>query len=100
MLKYILLIIILLPKDLLSQNILVKNGTLLTVTNGVKENTDILIINGKIAKIDKNLTAPEGTRIVDANNQYVMPGIIDAHSHIALDVINEATSPVTAEVNV
>ena len=100
MLKYILLIIILLPKDILSQNILIKNGTLLTVTNGVKENTDLLIINGKIAKIDKNLTAPEGTRIVDANNQYVMPGIIDAHSHIALDVINEATSPVTAEVNV
>jgi len=100
MLRYILLIIILLPKDLLSQNILIKNGTVLTVTNGVKENTDVLIINGKIIKIDKNLTAPEGTRIVDANNQYVMPGIIDAHSHIALDVINEATSPVTAEVNV
>ena len=79
-------------------NILVKNGTLLTITDGVKENTDILITNGKISKIGQGLTASAGTKIVDAEGQFVMPGIIDAHSHIALDAVNESTNPVTAEV--
>ncbi len=100
MLRYILLLIIIFPQYTFCQDILIKNGTLLTITNGIKENTDILVINGKISKIDKNLTAPSGIKIIDAKNQFVMPGIIDAHSHIALDVVNEATSPVTAEVNV
>jgi imidazolonepropionase-like amidohydrolase len=84
----------------IAQNILIKNGTVLTVTQGTKENTDVLITNGKIAKIDKNLTAPVGTQTIDAKGMYVMPGIIDAHSHIALDVVNEATSPNTADVHV
>jgi imidazolonepropionase-like amidohydrolase len=84
----------------IAQNILIKNGTVLTVTQGTKENTDVLITNGKIAKIDKNLTAPVGTQTIEAKGMYVMPGIIDAHSHIALDVVNEATSPNTADVHV
>lgn len=83
-----------------AQNVLIKNGTILTVTQGTKENTDILVTNGKIARIDKNIVAPAGTQVIDAKGLYVMPGIIDCHSHIALDVVNEATNPVTAEVNV
>ena len=78
--------------------VLIKNGTVLTVTNGVKENTDVLIRDGKIQKIGAGLKAPSGAKVIDAGGMYVMPGIIDAHSHIALDAINEATSPVTAEV--
>lgn len=79
-------------------DILIKNGTVLTITNGVKENTDILVKDGKISKIGQNLTAPNGTKTIDAKGKYVMPGIVDAHSHIALDVVNEATSPNTADV--
>lgn len=79
-------------------DVLIKNGTLITITNGTKENTDILIRNGKIDKIGKGLSAPSGVEVVDAAGKFVMPGIIDAHSHIALDAVNEATSPVTAEV--
>ena len=60
----------------------------------------MLVINGKIAEIGKNLKAPDGTREIDATGQYLMPGIIDAHSHIGIDAVNEATHPVTAEVNV
>lgn len=100
MLRYIIFIILIFPKVIFCQDILIKNGTLITITNGTKENTDILIINGKISKINKNLAAPSGALVIDAKNQFVMPGIIDAHSHIALDVVNEATNPVTAEVNV
>lgn len=78
-------------------SILIKNGTVLTVTDGVKENTDVLIQNGKISKIGKNLAA-SGAKEVDATGMFVMPGIIDAHSHIALDVVNEASDPNTSDV--
>ncbi|MFN7119912.1 MAG: amidohydrolase family protein [Saprospiraceae bacterium] len=79
-------------------NMLIKNGTVLTVTKGTLENTDILIEKGKIKQIGKNLTAPAGVQVVDATGLYVMPGIIDAHSHIAIDAVNEGTNPVTSEV--
>lgn len=79
-------------------DVLIKNGTVLTITDGTKENTDVLIRNGKISAIGQNLNAPSGVKTIDASGKFVMPGIIDAHSHIALDAVNEATSPVTAEV--
>jgi imidazolonepropionase-like amidohydrolase len=79
-------------------NMLIKNGTVLTITNGTLTNTDILVQDGKIKKIGKNLKAPSNTREVDATGMHVMPGIIDAHSHIAIDAVNEGTNPVTAEV--
>ncbi|PHN05630.1 amidohydrolase [Flavilitoribacter nigricans] len=78
--------------------LLIKNGTVLTVTNGTLENTDVLVADGKIRRIGKSLSAPAGTLTIDATGQFVMPGIIDAHSHLALDGVNEATNPVTAEV--
>ena len=81
-----------------SGDILIKNGTVITITDGVKENTDILISNGKIKSIGQNLTAGSNVKTVDAKGKYVMPGIIDAHSHIALETVNEATNPVTSEV--
>ena len=79
-------------------SVLIKNGTVLTITNGTLENTDVLIRDGKIAKIGEGLSAPGGIRTIDAAGMFVMPGIIDAHSHLALDAVNEATNPVTAEV--
>ncbi|WHZ08824.1 MAG: amidohydrolase [Cytophagales bacterium] len=79
-------------------NVLIKNGTVLTITKGTLPETDVLVKDGKIAQIAKNIAAPQGVRVIDAKGLFVMPGIIDAHSHIALDAINEATSPVTAEV--
>ena len=79
-------------------SILIKNGTVLTITNGTLEDTDVLIENGKIRKIGEDLSAAESVKVVDAEGMFVMPGIIDAHSHIALDVVNEGTSPSTADV--
>ena len=80
-------------------NLLIKNGTVITVTKGTFENTDVLVKGGKIAQIGKGITAPAEYTVIDATGQYVMPGIIDAHSHIALQAINESTNPVTAEVS-
>jgi imidazolonepropionase-like amidohydrolase len=78
-------------------SVLIKNATVLTVTNGTLEETDLLVENGIIKKIGKNLTASD-IEMIDATGKYVMPGIIDAHSHVALDAVNEATAPITSEV--
>jgi imidazolonepropionase-like amidohydrolase len=80
-------------------NVLIKGGTVLTITKGNLESTDVLVTDGKIAQVGKNLSAPANHKVIDATGMFVMPGIIDAHSHAGLDAINEATSPVTAEVN-
>jgi imidazolonepropionase-like amidohydrolase len=95
-----LLLVLGLNAQVTKGSLLIKNGTVLTVTKGTLEGSDVLIENGKITKIGKGLTAPAGAKTIDATGKYVMPGIIDAHSHIALDAINEGTNPVTAEVAV
>jgi imidazolonepropionase-like amidohydrolase len=79
-------------------NLLIKGGTVITITKGTLESTDVLIKDGKISQVGKNIAPPAGYTVIDATGQFVMPGIIDAHSHAGLDAINEATSPVTAEV--
>jgi imidazolonepropionase-like amidohydrolase len=81
-------------------NALIRGGTVLTVTSGTLENTDILVRDGRIDRIGSGLTAPAGFEIIDARGRYVMPGIIDAHAHIAISEVNELTNPVTAEVSV
>lgn len=79
--------------------VLIKNGTVLTVTKGTLANTDVLIKDGKISQVAKGIAAPEGARVIDATGLFVMPGIIDAHSHIALDQINEGTNAITPKVH-
>ena len=81
-------------------DLLLRNATVLTITHGTLTNADLLVRDGLIDRIGQNLEAPGGVETLDATGLYVMPGIIDAHSHIAISSINEATNPVTAEVNV
>lgn len=86
-----------LPKP---ETILIKNGTVWTnEEEGKLENTDVLIRNGKIAQIGKNL-ADANARIIDATGKFVTPGIIDEHSHIAAASINEGAQSVTSEVRI
>jgi imidazolonepropionase-like amidohydrolase len=79
---------------------LIKNATVLTVTKGKLENADILLMNGKIAQIGKNLSAPAGAQVIDATGKYVMPGIIDPHSHTMIDAVNEGSLSVTSMVRI
>jgi imidazolonepropionase-like amidohydrolase len=82
-----------------AQTTLIKNATVLTVSRGTLENTDVLIRNGKIANIGQNLNAPTGARVIDATGKFVLPGIIDAHSHTMMDgSVNECTKSVTSMV--
>lgn len=80
-----------------SPTILIKNATVMTAATGTKTNTDILVKDGKILRIGKNLNAA-GAVVIDATGKYVSPGIIDAHSHSMLDSINEGTYAVTSMV--
>jgi imidazolonepropionase-like amidohydrolase len=77
-----------------SNEILIKNATVLTATKGTLEGTDILISNGKISKIGKGLKTNGKT--IDATGKFISPGIIDAHSHTMSDAVNEATFSVTS----
>ena len=81
-------------------DVLIQNATVLTITNGTLDGADVLVEDGTIAAVGDDLRAPSGIPTVDATGQYLMPGIIDAHSHIAISSVNEATHPVTAEVGV
>src|SRR5215813_3296157 len=77
---------------------LIRNATVLTVSHGTLLNTDLLIRNGKIAAVGKNLRAAADAKVIDASGKFVMPGIIDCHSHSMLDAINEGTLSVTSMV--
>ncbi len=81
------------------EEVIIKNGTIWTSDkDGILENTDLLIQNGKIAKIGKNLSSTTA-KIIDARGMHITPGIIDEHSHIAgTGNINECSQSVTAEV--
>jgi imidazolonepropionase-like amidohydrolase len=85
-------------------DVLIKNGTLLTITHGTIQNGSIYIHDGKIAAIGSEVTAPADAQVIDASGKFVMPGIIDPHSHMALGEghdfsdVNEATSPITPQM--
>ena len=82
-------------------SLLLKNGNILTVSDDAIENGDILIAGGKIIKVGKDLEAKEGAKIVDLDGRWVMPGIIDSHSHIAIDGgVNEMGNLMTPEVDI
>ena len=81
-----------------TQETLIRNATVLTITHGTLANTDVQIRNGKIAAIGKNLKAAANARVIDATDKFVMPGIIDCHSHSMLDAINEGSLSVTSMV--
>ncbi|QDV88192.1 amidohydrolase family protein [Planctomycetes bacterium TBK1r] len=68
---------------------------------GVLENTDVLVVEGKITAIGVSLEPPQGCVIVDARGKHLSPGLIDCHSHMATDGgVNESGQAVTAEVRV
>lgn len=80
---------------------LLKNATVWTCEkDGILQNADVLIVNGKISKIGKNLSQAGATE-VDATGKHITPGIIDEHSHIAVARgVNEGTQASSAEVRI
>jgi imidazolonepropionase-like amidohydrolase len=87
----------------------IRNVTILTAAGPTIRNGSILFRDGKIADVGSNVPAPADALVIDGTGKYVTPGVIDTHSHIGggaapgdngaqTEDINEATSPVTAQV--
>jgi imidazolonepropionase-like amidohydrolase len=82
------------------QSVLIKNTTVWTsAKDGVLKETDVLLADGVIKKIGKNLSG--GDVVIDGTGKHLTPGIIDEHSHIAIEQgVNEGTHAITAEVRI
>ena len=86
--------------------LLIKNGHIKPITSPEIERGCILIDdNGKIAQIGKDIAAPAGATVIDAEGRLVTPGIVEAHCHIGLDGIatrekdyNENLNPIVPNV--
>ncbi|VAV89489.1 FIG01095481: hypothetical protein [hydrothermal vent metagenome] len=91
-----------------SNTVLLKNGTVFDGLGKAFTATDVLMKDGKVSAVGKDLVAPPGTKIIDATGKWITPGIIDIHSHLGVYAApsvqahsdgNEVTSPNTAEVS-
>ena len=84
-----------------AESILIRNATLLTVTKGTIQNGSVLIQDGKIAAVGTNLSAPAGATIIDASGKFLSPGLIDCHSHTAVEgSVNEGSLSDSSMVNI
>ncbi len=83
------------------ETLLVKNATVWTgEAQGILQETDVLLQNGKIARIGKNISAP-AAKVIDATGKHLTAGIIDEHSHIAISSgVNEGGQNSSAEVTI
>ncbi len=85
---------------LCAQTYIIRNATVMTVSKGTFKGS-ILVKDGKIAEVGEKVMEPAGAKIIDASNQYVIPGIIDCHSHIAIDGgVNEGSISVSSMVDI
>lgn len=100
-LRTLLLLAVALPVFAQEKVTLIRNATILTVTNGVIENGSVLIRGSKIAAVGKDIAAPANARVIDGTGKFVLPGIIDTHSHTAVDgSVNEISLPNTGMVRI
>ncbi|MBI1357667.1 MAG: amidohydrolase family protein [Acidobacteria bacterium] len=93
------LVLALLTAALAPAATLIQNATLVTVSHGTLEKASLLIEGGKIAALGPDVTAPAGATVIDASDHYVLPGIVDCHSHLAADSINESSVAVSSMVS-
>jgi imidazolonepropionase-like amidohydrolase len=74
-------------------------GRILTVTGEELENGVVLIEDGRFTSVGPG-EIPAGAEVIDATGKYVVPGMVDAHTHIGLEDFGETTSPVTPHVRI
>ncbi|MGE5245285.1 MAG: amidohydrolase [Betaproteobacteria bacterium] len=87
------------PTSAPAHDVVIRGGTIMTVSHGEIRNGAILIHDGKIAAIGSRVDIPQGAQVIDATGKWVTPGLVDCHSHSALDGdVNEATSPIVPQM--
>ncbi|HRI59573.1 MAG TPA: amidohydrolase family protein, partial [Saprospiraceae bacterium] len=84
------------------ETVLIQNATVWTnEKEGIVQNCDVLIINGKIQKVGRQLPVQDNALLVDGTGKHLTAGIIDEHSHIAISrSVNEGTQESSAEVRI
>ncbi len=63
-------------------DLLIKNGLVIDPKNHINAKKDIAVSNGKIAKVADNIPAAHSKKTIDAADMYVVPGLIDIHTHV------------------
>ncbi|MFQ5414618.1 MAG: amidohydrolase family protein [Phycisphaerae bacterium] len=81
-------------------NVLIRNATVIPVTAPTLHDASILIRDGRIEAVGADIAAPEGVTVIDATGRFVIPGFVDAHSHLGTDGVNESALAITAEVRI
>ncbi len=86
----------------------IKNGKIITVTQGTLERGTVLVENGKITAVGTDIAIPESYEVIDAEGKWVTPGFVDSHSHVSVETmphargesvdLNETTSPNTGYI--
>ena len=98
--KKVLLSTLIALAPLCAETYVIQNATIMTVSKGTVKGS-IVVKDGKIAEVGEKVMVPAGAKVIDASNQYVIPGIIDCHSHIAGDGgINEGSVSVSSMVDI
>ena len=85
-----------------AETVHIKNATVWTnEKDGILEETDVILQNGVIGNIGKSLATPSGAKVIDGKGLHLTAGIVDEHSHIAIDGgVNESGQSVSAEVSI
>lgn len=89
-----------------NETIAIKHAKILTVTQGIIEEGSVLIKDGKIIEVGKNINIPADVRGIDASTCIVTPGLIDSHSHLGLGPSggvtddNEMSNPCTPQLRI
>jgi dihydroorotase len=63
-------------------DLLIRGGHVIDPLNSIDAVMDVSIVGGKIAAVAAKIDPPAGARVVDAKGLYVVPGLIDIHSHV------------------
>lgn len=89
------------------QPLALRGGRVVTVTHGVQDRATVLVVDGRIAAVGREVAVPAGAVVIDVSGEWVFPGLIDAFSNLGAGEIesygrddDEATGPVTPHLRV
>lgn len=68
-------------QDTRPYDILIKNGEVRDPSRALRQKADVAILDGKIAAIEPDIAADRGRDVIDASGLYVVPGLVDLHTH-------------------